>query len=198
MLCLALGVIACMTAVVVLVEREPGGPRPRPRAGDAPRTPWWRRWSEAKRPPVWVVRSLALPALGLTVLFFVLSPECGGSGQSACPGYALASPWVLRGERGLGALVGALALVVVVARVLAQGRVPDTLGRDGAGWAADPDATEGIANLEKIVQLNEGEIGKLREAVAKLTPSTPLALEELSGDIRRLSQEVDALKARRG
>lgn len=62
---------------------------------------------------------------------FLFSANCPTNG---CPGYALANPWILRGERGLAIIVGSVAIVSVLWRMLYDGKLPEQIGREGLSW----------------------------------------------------------------
>jgi hypothetical protein len=98
-----------------------------------------------------VNRLVALVAVIGGAVEFARSPNCG-SESFTCPGYAFTDPWILRGERGLLALVGLLLVTTVVAKMCVEARWP--LRRNGysAGWN-DQTADEVATVVDALVSV---------------------------------------------
>lgn len=120
-------------------------------------------------PHPWVVRICGIGAVSASLwVFFGLSAGCVpyGSEGNMCPSFALGDPWVLRGERATVALLGMTFFVVVLCRVIWQGKLPDKIGRDGAEWATT-ESSRGLAALEAIVRRQGSAIKQLTEFLKK-------------------------------
>jgi len=105
-------------------------------------------------PHPWVVRIGGLGAVSTSIwIFFGLKAGCVpyGSKGDLCPSFALGDPWLLRGERATVALAGATFFVVILCRLIWQGKLPDKIGRDGAEWATT-ESSRAIAALEVLVK----------------------------------------------
>ena len=128
----------------------------------------------ASAPNPWVVRIGGAGAIGVTVWVFLgVSAGCVASGSAtgtACPSYALGDPWILQGERAVAALLGMTFLVVVLCRLLWQGRLPDKISRDGAEWTLADESRRGLAVLERLVKTQGNAIKRLTDLVKKVPP----------------------------
>jgi hypothetical protein len=136
-------------------------------AGKAPDGSWW-------------IRLLGLPILGVGVVTFLLNPNCSGS---TCPAYSLANPWILRGERGLGSVIGVLAFCVILWRVVIQGRFPHKLSSSGFEWLEAPEVA---ANLESSVEKIRQNVVSLEDESERLS----FAVESHDTQIRGIAQSA--------
>lgn len=114
---------------------------------------------------IWIrLSSVLLIAAG--VLAALQSPECT---LGSCPGYALTSPWILRAERGLAAVLIILIVLTILIRVVGEGELPDQIGREGFGWKRTTQVVnENVANLLKSVESLNDDFVALKSEVSEL------------------------------
>lgn len=126
----------------------------------------------------WFIRLMALGVASLGYIGFQYKPDCSKAG---CPSYALANPWILRGERGTVLAVGAVFILSIVWRMLWHGRLPDQIGRDGVSWKEEvSEVNQRLVTLGKNVSDLEIEVHKLKNDKAAETGSTPAASPQAS------------------
>lgn len=178
---LALAVVGLIVAVVIVADRAPVLPVAESDGSEDDPPKKRAKWHERDYPPPWIVRVGTIPTVIVGILLFRIAAGCGGTGQGACPGYALANPWILRGERGAAALLGMMFLLLVVCRLGIQGRLPDRISKDGPEWdsTAVSASQQGIDTLDGIVKDNA-------RAVKRLSASTRKSFELVSADIDKL------------
>jgi hypothetical protein len=129
----------------------------------------------------WIVRLGGLFALAAGVAAWRIRLDCPTK-TSSCPGYALRSPWILHGEHAGIAIVGVLAVLLLFCRVIVEGRLPDTMGRDGVGWTPER-AHETV-----------GAIDDLRSAVATLNSERDQMARNLGDALTDLSDRLDEVE----
>lgn len=101
-----------------------------------------------------LTRLLTIPLIAIGVIAAWQPTACA---NGACPAYALQSPWVLRTERGLFAVLVLLVLLTIVIRLIGEGELPDQIGREGLGWkrAAKEITVTTDEILEYVISIDE-------------------------------------------
>jgi hypothetical protein len=119
----------------------------------------------------WLIRLMSIGVGYLGYIGFHFNPDCPNSG---CPAYALANPWILRGERGSVLAVGAVFILAIVWRMFWHGRLPDQIGRDGVSWKEEvTEVNQKVISLTKSVSDLEDEVEKLKNKDVTGTRTTP-------------------------
>jgi hypothetical protein len=117
----------------------------------------------------WLIRVMAIGVGFLGYIGFHFNPDCSKTG---CPAYALANPWILRGERGSVLAVGAVFILAIVWRMLWHGRLPDQIGRDGVSWKEEvTEVNQKVISLTKSVSDLEDEVEKLLSNKGGVAPA---------------------------
>jgi hypothetical protein len=95
----------------------------------------------------------------------------------------LASPWILRAERGAVALAIALFAVSTLWYSIVQARLPDTFSKDGVGYEEVKETVSGVEQLEDAITRVSVSVGMSRRETFEAldTLSTRLAIIEGEG-----------------
>jgi malate/lactate dehydrogenase len=97
-----------------------------------------------------------------------------------CPSYALTNPWILRGERSLALVIGALFVGSILWRMLFMGQMPNKLGSGGIEFSEVVEVTkEGLADLERSVETLKGETADLKKLLSRTTARSLHSFQEV-------------------
>ena len=128
---------------------------------------------------------IAVVVAAAVALWVALSPGV----PNRVPDYALGSPWILRGEWGLAALLILLILITVIWRGLVAGQLPLEISREGVKYEA---ATELVQTGTEAVteEVNEA-IEELRQAIAKVSEAVEDVADATSDAIRIIDSKIE-------
>jgi hypothetical protein len=131
---------------------------------------------------------IAVAAAAALSLWVALGPSV----PSKVPDYALGSPWILRGEWGLAALLLLLILITVIWRGLVSGQLPLEISREGVKYEA---ATELVQTGTEAVteEVNEA-IDELRDAIAKISEAVEDTADATSDAIRIIDSKIEDIE----
>jgi|SRR5665213_142428 len=119
---------------------------------------WWFRW---------LTRLAGAIVLAIAIWsFFKFAPKCGHANQAICPSYALQSRLIFQGERSAVVLLGLTILMVLLFRLVFQGRLPDRISRDGVEWG--PEAIEQFKEDVETVKTTADSLQKQIDALKKV------------------------------
>jgi hypothetical protein len=136
------------------------------------------------------VRILAIPVLAAGIVGFLFQPNCP---NNVCPSYALANPWILRGERSLALVVGALVVGSILWRMLFMGQMPNKLGSGGIEFTEVVEVTkESLADLERSVETLKGEAGELKKLISRSTTRSMFSIQEIYKRLEVLEKDKQA------
>ena len=150
-----------------------------------------RRKRDPDQPHPVLVGVGGVAAMIVAIGVFLQPAGCGITGKALCPGFALQDALILRGERGAAALLGMTFLIVVFCRLVIQGRLPDSITKDGPVWAARSAARATEDGLGQLNAITDQLTARAEEDRAALKKLNSVALSAF----RSLRREMSALQA---